>query len=39
MGEQAQPYGVDWEFKERDLKILRELAADPRSRVGNWRAC
>ncbi|MWV39810.1 winged helix-turn-helix transcriptional regulator [Natrialba sp. INN-245] len=29
MGEEPQPDGVDWEFKERDLKILRELAADP----------
>ncbi|MFP9192689.1 winged helix-turn-helix domain-containing protein [Natronosalvus vescus] len=29
MSRKPKPDGVNWEFKERDLKILRELARDP----------
>lgn len=29
MTRHPKPDGVDWEFKERDLKILSELARDP----------
>lgn len=29
MTNEPKPDNVDWEFKERDLKILRELACDP----------
>ncbi len=31
MVDNMQPDGVDWEFKDRDIKILRELANDPQS--------
>ncbi|MFC6718978.1 winged helix-turn-helix transcriptional regulator [Natrialbaceae archaeon GCM10025810] len=29
MPTEPQPDDIDWEFKDRDIKILRELAADP----------